>query len=92
MTTLAAFSRNDRTSENKLKFAYLADKNVIRIENPENDKNVIVNIFDSNGKRFFSNTVSENLFEIDSSQLPSGIYFLNINSDIKRYSGKVIIQ
>lgn len=91
MASMATFNQIESANENYFKLAYLSHKRVIRIENPETNKNVSVSIYGTNGQKFYSNSVLEGSIEIDSSQLPSGIYFININSDKKRYSGKVII-
>lgn len=56
-------------------------------------KDISVEIFSAEGKKVLQQTEIENNSSIDISGIPSGVYFININSgNLKSYSQKLIIQ
>jgi hypothetical protein len=59
-----------------------------------NNEEVFIQIFDVLGKNVFEETkkINNSIFNIDTSELSSGIYFLNVNQNDKSYRSKFIIE
>ena len=86
------------SSDNFLANAYvdIENSNIHVSVSTENSGNYLLNLYDSKGNLIFNNNIElregNNNFRIPSNNLTAGIYLLNINGDIDKYSQKLFIR
>lgn len=96
---IAVYTDEDPTSElliNPLRISLQPNpvKETLQILNPRGYQNAEVMMFDVMGRLIFSGKPADNskMFLLDATSFRKGIYFLNIQSEGKKISEKVVVQ